>query len=315
MFVVYDLETTGLSEFNCDVIQFAYVLFDDYRHFVRAETMYFYYEGMSWSQEAADKSHHLSLDFLRGFKDEFRKNIVRMWTVLSGSIVVGHNNRSFDDPFAANWLARMGLPGLQFSQSYDTMADLKSWYKRRAIKLDPAFREFVGYTPEQVNTLAGMWFKDNESVMRAHNAAYDVTLTAMITIKALQKGYFNFDVRRQSLQVSDIRDPYDNQLTVDLLDSHKAVFCKCFKEDGSVIFINTSNCLKELDSLEYSAQPDYRVLGFDFRQVNGYWVYHDDNKVLTLRREPNTVYLEICANGVKLSSNDIATDKFAENNS
>ena len=34
MFVVFDLETTGFSELNNDVIELAYIMFDDNNNFV-----------------------------------------------------------------------------------------------------------------------------------------------------------------------------------------------------------------------------------------------------------------------------------------
>lgn len=47
MFVVFDIETTGLSTTSCDIVQFAYIMFDSNNMFVKAENLYYYYEGMS----------------------------------------------------------------------------------------------------------------------------------------------------------------------------------------------------------------------------------------------------------------------------
>ena len=85
MFVVFDLETTGLSSMQNDIIQFSYIMFDSNNMFVRADNLYFYYEGMSWSQEVADISHGISLDFLKTQADKFKENvIVSSRCVLSG---------------------------------------------------------------------------------------------------------------------------------------------------------------------------------------------------------------------------------------
>ena len=78
MFVVFDLETTGLSSMQNDIIQFSYIMFDSNNMFVRADNLYFYYEGMSWNQEVADISHGISLGFLKTQADKFKENVIQM---------------------------------------------------------------------------------------------------------------------------------------------------------------------------------------------------------------------------------------------
>ena len=135
MFVVFDLETTGLSSMQNDIIQFSYIMFDSNNMFVRADNLYFYYEGMSWNQEVADISHGISLDFLKTQADKFKENVIKMYTVLNHANVCGHNSNSFDCPFVKNWLKRMGLSDFEFGIQQDTMLAFRPYTKRARIKL------------------------------------------------------------------------------------------------------------------------------------------------------------------------------------
>lgn len=190
MFTVFDLETTGFSGSTDDVVQFSYIRFDNFNQAYDAGCLYFYYEGMSWSEEAAE-AHGLTQDFLRQFADDFRKNCIKMWTILSGSNVCGHNAKSFDCPFAKAWLARMGLMNLTFGIINDTMRAFRSVTHRDKIKLIK-LSEMNKLTPDVINNAARLWF-NTEDNMSAHNATYDTTATAMLTLIAINKGYMTFD--------------------------------------------------------------------------------------------------------------------------
>lgn len=191
MFVCFDIESTGLSTTSCDIIQFAYCLFDNNNQFVRAENLYFYYDGMSWSQEAADASHQLSLEFLRQYKDDFEKNLLKMYALLNRCNVIGHNSDGFDCPFVKNWLSRMGLDDFQFGIQQDTMKAFKPITKKARIKLTK-LTEMMGISKQSVNYFASLWF-GNDHIRGPHDAAYDVTATAMLTLMGIGKNLINFN--------------------------------------------------------------------------------------------------------------------------
>ncbi len=189
MFVVFDIESTGLYESTCDVIEFAYIMFDDNNNFVKSEQLFFYYEGMSWSEEAY-AVHQIPMDYLKQFKDQFKQNIIKMYTVLNHANVVGHNCIRFDCPFVRTWLMRQGLRNLEFGLIHDTMKDLKPISKRSRIKLT-TLTELCGYSEEAVRGMVPIWFKDSTE-NRSHQAGYDVTATALIALKAIRDGIMSF---------------------------------------------------------------------------------------------------------------------------
>lgn len=190
-FVVFDIETTGFSSITCDIIQFAYCEFHG-GQFVKAENLYFYYDGMSWSDEA-EQVHKISRDYLKQYRDDFKTNLLKMYSVLNRSNVCGHNSNHFDCPFVRNWLSRMGMGDFEFGIKQDTMVDMRPIHKRPRIKLTK-LSELCGLTQESINYATNMWFGDS-NIRNSHDAAYDVTATALITLKGLREGCISFGIK------------------------------------------------------------------------------------------------------------------------
>ena len=191
MFVVFDLETTGLSSMQNDIIQFSYIMFDSNNMFVRADNLYFYYEGMSWSQEVADISHGISLDFLKTQADKFKENVIKMYTVLNHANVCGHNSNSFDCPFVKNWLKRMGLSDFEFGIQQDTMLAFRPYTKRARIKLTK-LAVMCGLSDTEIDYATKLWFGITEST-QSHDARFDTAMTALLTIGGINKKLITFD--------------------------------------------------------------------------------------------------------------------------
>lgn len=246
MYVVFDIETTGFDSVTCDVIQFAYAMFDNNNMFVKSENLYFYYEGMSWSQEAADQSHHLSLAFLKQYEDDFRKNILKMFSVLNRANVCGHNLIHFDCPFVKRWLQRMGLPGLEYGVVQDTMLAYRPITKRSRIKLTK-LADMCGLTDESIKYATSIWFNTGNDTY-AHNAAYDVSMTALLTIQGVNKNLIKFDFSSKELSEHDI-------------------------DDLDISLEGDSSPAKQSDPNGYVV-----MLTEDDGYVRYYWVNHDKNK-------------------------------------
>lgn len=282
MFVVFDLETTGLTEMTHDIIQFAYAMFDSNNTFVKAETLYFYYEGMNWSEEAY-QVHKISKEFLREHKDEFRQNLIKMYSVLNRANVVGHNCKRFDCPFVRTWLARMGLPGLEFSLISDSMLFSKPITKRPRIKL-VTLSEMMGLTPELISNMASQWFNiKNDS--HAHNAAYDVTATALITLIAISKKLVTPDTTIAELlsQNDNEDDAISDLMSFDTFD---------LKPDPSmfIVSVETENGISYI-AVNHDKEK-YKTISVTEDMVKG---YTERNLVFpyTLSEESDNVYSSI----------------------
>lgn len=190
MFVVFDIETTGFSEITCDIVEFAYILFDDNLNYVRGEQLYYYYEGMHWSEEAYSV-HQISLDFLKTQADKFKENVIKMYSVLNHANVVGHNAKYFDCPFCATWLMKRGVRGLQYGIIQDTMLAWRPVYKKSRIKLTKLV-DFLGVDQNTINMLVPIWFNGAEA-SHAHEAGYDVVATALLTTEGIRRGLITFE--------------------------------------------------------------------------------------------------------------------------
>ena len=216
MFIVFDLETTGLSSMKDDIVQFSYIMFDSNNMFVKSETLYFYYEGMSWNQEVADKTHQISLEFLKTQADKFKENVIKLYSVLNRANAIGHNSISFDFPFVKNWLKRQGLVDFEFGVQQDTMVAFRPITKRARIKLT-VLGEMFGITSEQINYASKLWFGTDETVS-AHDARYDVALTALLTLGGLSKKLITFETI--TIQSADLSVDVD---TINMDDSVSVV--------------------------------------------------------------------------------------------
>lgn len=248
MFVVFDIETTGFDSSVCEVLQFAYVMFDSNNNFVKSENLYFYKEGMHWSQEAADTSHHLSLSFLKQFEDDYKANMLKMYSVLNRANVCGHNINHFDCPFAKKWLQRQGLPGLEFGVLQDTMLAFRPITKRPRIKLTK-LGELLELPEESIKYATSIWFENTHNTS-AHNACYDVTLTALIAFNGIAKNLIKFDFTKITAEVTE-ENFFDMEGSADFSDSSDVktidpdgYFVKLLQDDEEVYhFVNHDRLL------------------------------------------------------------------------
>lgn len=314
MYVVYDLETTGFSSSTCEVIQMAYVKFDDDGKALDSDSLYFYHEGMHWSQEAADASHHLSLDFLKQYKDDFRKNLIKAWTVLSGQKLVGYNNRKFDDPFISNWFQRMGLPALQEQECIDCMADMSSLYHTSRIKLTKAC-DMMGLTPDAILERAKQLFPREAAKLTAHNAAYDVAATSMLAEvgKKYRLILMPPQVKYEATEEDIIGS--DNSPTVDFQKYH-VLHLALYDGKEFVGYVNTSSDLKAEPSVNSENAPDImNLVHAPFRLAPDLTYKAQIGDItFTLNREPNTVHIVGTMDGIVVDSNDMNVLAFAQKN-
>lgn len=264
MFVVFDIETTGLIGSTCDIIEFSYILFDSNNTFVRSEQLYYYYPGMSWNEDAY-KVHRIELEELKKHKDSFKENIIKMYSVLNRANVAGHNVKQFDCPFVKQWLTRMGLSNLEFGIVVDTMVAYKPIYKRPRIKLTK-LAELMSFSPDTVKTMAGFWFPD-ANASRPHEASYDVAMTAMLVLKGINEGWISFALNNVSAA----------EVTTEGMED--VLFTREVKESDPNRFM-----VKLLDAGEDEQNTYYRIVNHDYEKYvvntptdNDIHMFYDNN--------------------------------------
>ena len=191
MFTVFDIETTGLISYSCDIIQLAYCTFTDSGVRIDSDNLYFYYKGMHWDQEVADKSHHFSLNFLQQYEKDFTRNLIKAYTLLNGANVVGHNMHDFDAPFVTTWLKRMGLTDFMYGEIQDTMKSATVLNKGHRISLINLCNK-LDITPDVIRQVIPIYFP-NEKDGNPHNAVYDVTATALVYFSLVRQGYLSWN--------------------------------------------------------------------------------------------------------------------------
>lgn len=241
MFTVFDLETTGLSSMAHDVIQFAYITYNERNMPIKAESLYFYYEGMSWTEEAY-AVHQIPLEFLKQHADKFEENLIKMYATLMNGNVCGHNAKAFDCVFAKNWLSRMGMYNLKYRCIQDTMYAFKPITRRSKIKLIK-LAEMLGVTDEITRRTASYVFGD-ELANQAHNAAFDTMRTGIITVLGINKNLIDFS--GETVQSTD----YDDG---GLYDKDE----EAFGRDPLGLLVRYKNAAGEIETAYVSPNPEY----------------------------------------------------------
>lgn len=200
MFVVYDLETTGLSTTSDDIVQFSYIRFDNNNMPVQAENLYFYYEGMHWSKEA-EEVHGITLDFVKQHAEKFEENVLKMYSILSLSNVVGFNSDNFDNVFVRNWLARMGMSDTQLGIQKDIMLLARPVVHKPRISL-VKLCDKLGITPDIIRSFEKLCYKNEGS--QAHNGSYDVSATALVALQFMREGYLTWKFGKTDIKPDDV---------------------------------------------------------------------------------------------------------------
>lgn len=318
MYIVFDIETTGLDINYCEIIQFAYVMFNDDNEFIRAENLYFYKEGMHWSQEAADASHHMTLEFLRQYENDFRKNCIKMFTVLNESTVIGHNSDNFDVPFVSSWLMRQSLPEPLFNRQEDTMSFMRPLTKRPRVKLT-VLTELCEINKDMILECGERWFGEEFSGCSAHNAMYDTTATALITLYAVKNDFINFGVKTIT-ETLDAGEQVSSKVSIDSiskewLDSNHVFYCEVMN-NSNLKYIGTCDSPHLFSPPEYSSKESMpaaaidRLLPITFTASNEGLVCNKGQYVISITSVSSVYTIQIRSDFFVLNSSECDVNSF-----
>ena len=185
IYTVFDIETTGLSKYECGIVQFAYIRLNNNLTPVKCGAFYLYPPENKFRWDAdAEKVHRLSREFLKENAIDYDVGMAQIYALLQYSNVITYNGNTFDIPFTSNVLQKSGLIPLQCIGFNDVMLMCKERFGRKPKLVDvPAI---LGLNPAVMQTLCNAYFKGVN--VRPHDASYDTTVTYMAYRKLLDMG-------------------------------------------------------------------------------------------------------------------------------
>lgn len=210
IYTVIDIETSGLSRENADVLSFSYALTDG-KEILAADTLYFWTDGMQWSQESYE-IHGLSKEFLSQYKDDFDKNLRAMFSVIQDSILVGYNSgyidkfgvlHGFDYQVIKNFLLRNMLDFPIPSSFVDLLKIARSRETNVPNKKLQSMVDYYGVSREEIARVNNTVYPGSKAV--AHNSGYDVVCTAYVLKEMLAKDLIEVTTNFRQIVANDFQ--------------------------------------------------------------------------------------------------------------
>lgn len=210
IYTVIDIETSGLSRENADVLSFSYALTDG-KEILAADTLYFWTDGMQWSQESYE-IHGLSKEFLSQYKDDFDKNLRAMFSVVQDSVLVGYNSgymdrfgvlHGFDYQVIKNFLLRNMLDFPIPSSFVDLLKIARSRETNAPNKKLQSMVDYYGISREDIVRVNDIVFPGSKAV--AHNSGYDVVCTAYVLKEMLAKDLIEVTTNFRQIVANDFQ--------------------------------------------------------------------------------------------------------------
>ena len=210
IYTVIDIETSGLSRENADVLSFSYALTDG-KEILAADTLYFWADGIKWNQESY-QTHGLSKEFLSQYKDDFDKNLRAMFSVIQDSILVGYNSgyidkfgvlHGFDYQVIKNFLLRNMLDFPIPSSFVDLLKIARSRETNAPNKKLQSMVDYYGISREDIVRVNDIVFPGSKAV--AHNSGYDVVCTAYVLKEMLAKDLIEVTTNFRQIVANDFQ--------------------------------------------------------------------------------------------------------------
>ncbi len=188
---VFDIETTGFNESTDDILEFGYIRCNEEYEIIGHDTLYFYKDHFKIENPDAQRVHKLTRDFLRQYADDFDTNLVKMYTIMRGGILVTKNGDSFDIPFV-KWFIQKYARSLYMTTeeriSFDIqtylMQDVRDYYanvlhnpsSRKRGTFDDYFM-MLGINEDEIKQKYLKLFPEDAGRSDRHGALYDAFMT------------------------------------------------------------------------------------------------------------------------------------------
>ena len=183
--VVYDTETTGLDLAKDQIVQISAIKIDAEGEII--DTLDIMVEPTIEISPAAYETHGFDLEYIRSHNGMTAvEALQRFSSFVKGSVLVGHNNFSYDKPLVERQLRENELPALDVISEYDTLIIAKQFYTDL-----PNFK---------LSSLCQRFQIVNE---QAHNALGDITATAKCLVAMLKEKIIPTQAQRSALAVKN----------------------------------------------------------------------------------------------------------------
>lgn len=221
LYTVIDVETAGLNKYKDSIHSFSYVLMTSTGSILKAETLYFWKEGVTnWSQEAYEV-HGLSKEFLRQYEGDFEKNLKKMAIILKRANVMGYNSgyiskegylAGFDLIACLEFLKKFELADSKMP--VDSLLDLMSVVRKvtkRNIKLSEAVEKY-GISEDNIKLMTEVFFQTpNENF---HSSAYDVMATVLLYLELAKRGVIYVKGLSAEKETSGVRYKFTEDMNI-----------------------------------------------------------------------------------------------------
>lgn len=206
--IIFDIETTGLSQQDSSPIQFSFLEVTDGGLPMRRGSMYIKPHKPNWTT-GAENVHHISQDFLEKHGVEPEYAAANIWALLQQSDVITYNGKSFDMPLLRCFCDAVGAPTLIERGHLDLYQEFHkvSPYKRQSLRKTI---EDIGKSDMLIDRMTQLLFGD-DGRNRPHDARFDVVETYYV-YKEYLKGV---EERVQAVQNSDGAQYTQTELVTD----------------------------------------------------------------------------------------------------
>lgn len=197
IYTILDIETNGLAA-TCDILEVGYIQITNDAKIIRSGVFHFWKEG--WDVGRTD-IHGLTPEYLKQMcPDEatFNGNLIRLYTLVQGSVLIGKNSNNFDIPVIRRFLHRninmlqdIALMGTLDLQEYYT-DKFRKWYSDTygvsAGRKKGTLEELIKMVGETENSITEGYNKQISSERaRAHSALYDAYMTYLLVIRGIER--------------------------------------------------------------------------------------------------------------------------------
>lgn len=185
IYTIIDIETTGLNKCYDDILSVGFIRINSKMEILESDTLYFYKPDFQVEKYPACTVHKLKRNFLEQYKDDFKDNLKKLYSICYMSTLIGKNSTNFDLPFIKEFVRKhCPLLDLRYNATFDIQTEFSTIYQQRTGSSKRGtltdYCNCLGITTEKINEVYNsLPTKDSQS-MHMHGALYDCVATYLV---------------------------------------------------------------------------------------------------------------------------------------